>query len=166
MIEALIPLGGLLNRLRGDDAWGLGLGKWRLIVGACTGLFAFALTLDPWTLLIAPGTYIGLTSNWGESMDLGHMEGVWWQDALGMAGWGTLFTLPVGIALAFLIGPQWWWYVPAGTVLLPLAYAIGWAIHNRWGIVRWWRLWLNGPAGGELMFGCFLWAAVAAVGNL
>lgn len=164
---AVVPIGGCLNRWRGGlELFDLpvGLGKKRVLYCVATALYAafvWAVVAErvpgsavlafvaPFALLMLPGFWIP----WGRFMDLGRVRGDRRLEFVALTAIGLVVTGPAGLVLWLGYGSPWFALSGAAMGLL---YELAWRTPNLApGLDR-------GPPLGELYFGTWLWAVLAA----
>lgn len=142
-----VVLGAVLWRFRGGGFIHTGSTQLaRAVCGLGLALPLFALYGDPWLLLIAPATFMGLVfTGWGDFMDMGRTGGLSNElvspllsdldpktvlhDVIGMSLSGIVAIAPIGLTM-FILNLPIWPIVVAGALFGPL-YWMAWKIFDR-----------------------------------
>lgn len=152
---------GSAFRLRGSALWdqwtGTGTTGGRLIWAGTVTLCLFVAGAKLWALAALPIMFLCAVPGWPASIDLGRNEGTWLRDFLIMTARGSLFTLPSGALLVWMVGPQFLPFAASG-VLAGVCYEIGWRIPVRFEHLR------QGPPLGEFIFGALIGGSIGFAG--
>lgn len=152
----LIPLGGILFRIRGGLLRLPSTTLGRLVWSIGMSIIPVSITLD-WRLAILPvALFVGCVFPWWGSIDMGRDKGSWLIDAALQTARGVLWVLPAACLLVWTHGWLAGGIVAATGLLCAPLYELGWRTRSKV------RGFAQGSEIGEVYFGAAIGAGLAA----